>query len=105
MNNTEKKEGSIDAIKAAIASLNQQGKKVTQQNVAELTKGTVSISTIRRHWKKISPIPEKISSMPVDSVTASKKVTVDRVINSFASFKRRAGSSTMGVYKCDPGMF
>ena len=65
MNNTKRKEGSIDAIKTAITSLNKQGKKVTQQTVAELTKGTVSISTIRRHWKdiskKISPAPEKIS--------------------------------------------
>jgi len=94
VNNTERKEGSIDAIKTAIASLNQQGKKVTQQSVAELTKGTVSISTIRRHWNRISPTPEKISP-----------VIAEKESPSFASFRRRAKHSIMGVYKCSPDMF
>lgn len=103
MNNTIRKEGSIDAIKTAITSLNQQGKKVTQQTVAELTKGTVSISTIRRHWieftsnnsKKISPIiiePKKISSTPKKISSAPEKISSNpkNIILGFERFKRRA---------------
>ncbi len=82
MNNTIRKEGSIEAIKKAIVTLNQQGKKPTQQNVAELTKGTVSISTIRRHWKDVT---KKISST-----------------STFDKFKQRANHSTMGLLKLNP---
>ena len=90
MDNTLRKEASIDAIKIAITALNQQGKKATQQSVAELTKGSVSISTIRRHWKdvKITP-PQKISSTS----------------NDFERFKRRATQSTMGISKLNPQDF
>ncbi len=97
MDNIFRKEASIDAIKIAITALNQQGKKVTQKNVAELTKGSVSISTIRRHWKdvtqKISPVItdiKKISSMPVES---TQKISSMPVSNDFNRFKRRAKST------------
>ena len=103
MDNTTKKEASIEAIKEAIASLNQQGKKVTQQNVTALTKASVSISTIRRHWKDVT---EKISfEAPKKISPASKKISPQKVSDSFARFRKRAEHSTMGVYKCTPDMF
>src|SRR5258708_6863940 len=64
MQNKQKKQESIDIIKAALLELTAQGKKATQENVASLTKGKVSIATIKRHWKIVSPKKEIISPEP-----------------------------------------
>ncbi len=84
-----RKEKTIESIKAAYEDCKAKGVNETD----------LSIRTIKRHWDRVTDTQPAVDNRVTVPTSSSK----NRVTSSaFASFKRRAEHSTMGVYKCPP---